>query len=455
MIPEALFLASLYLVLGYFTAANLLQSLWGALGLRSLVLGRLSATAVPAEDVRRLGVWLPVSFLVPARADTTALTAAVRDLLALDYPDFEVIVVVSGDAPLLAEAFGLVEEARVYRRVLKTAPVRTLLRSVVEPRLTVVQKDDAGRGDALNAALNVAAFPVVCATDSRSVVDAAALLGATRALAEDAAVAAVASTVRPANGLVRGAGEVALHRLPKSWLARLQIVEHARAAFASRAGLTGLRALVNVAGSCALVRTGALLAAGGWPADAPLGDAEVSLRLLRKLASSGRKWSVRLWPGPLARRAVPERWSELFVRRARWHRGLVQALWVHRDLALRSRHGALGVVAVPYLWIFEGLAPAVELAGYALVVATWATRTVYPEYALEFFLLVVFFGVLVSQVALGVETLLGAQYQGVAAPVVLLLCALADFVLYRQLLALARLGGAAWALVPRKRTPAP
>lgn len=106
---------------------------------------------------------IPVSLIVSA-GSAPDVSREIRRLLGLNYPDFEVIVVV--DAPAVAvepiqTEFELESMEFFYRRTISTAPVRRIFRSQVDPRLMVVEKEPAHPSDALNVGLNLARFRFV------------------------------------------------------------------------------------------------------------------------------------------------------------------------------------------------------------------------------------------------------------------------------------------------------
>src|SRR5579859_7006108 len=75
---------------------------------------------------------IPVSVIAPAFNEDATIEACVRSLLALDYPEFEVIVVNDGshDATLdvLIRAFDLEPHVVFYRRPFETRLVRGVYR---------------------------------------------------------------------------------------------------------------------------------------------------------------------------------------------------------------------------------------------------------------------------------------------------------------------------------------
>jgi cellulose synthase/poly-beta-1,6-N-acetylglucosamine synthase-like glycosyltransferase len=50
---------------------------------------------------------------------------------------------------------------------------------------------------------------------------------------------------------------------------------------------------------------------------------------------------------PVCWTEVPEDIGSLSRQRRRWHRGLGQTLWRHRDATFNPRYGAFGLLAVP------------------------------------------------------------------------------------------------------------
>jgi len=98
----------------------------------------------------------PITIIAPAHNEEASIRVAVRNLLELDYPALEVVVVNDGseDRTLeeLRDEFHLRPVRAVYVPEAKSAPVRGLYRSDRESRLVVVDKKAGGRtADAVNA----------------------------------------------------------------------------------------------------------------------------------------------------------------------------------------------------------------------------------------------------------------------------------------------------------------
>ncbi len=177
----------------------------------------------------------PITIIVPAHNEEASIRVAVRNLLELDYPELEFIVVNDGsqDRTLgeMRVEFHLRPVRAVYVAELKSAPVRGLYRSSVDPRLLVVDKEPVGsKADAVNAGLNAATSPYVCIVDADSMLERDALLRImVPILADPKRVVAVGGIIRVLNGSEIANGELRRARLPRKSIEVIQVIEYLRA----------------------------------------------------------------------------------------------------------------------------------------------------------------------------------------------------------------------------------
>ena len=429
-------------VLGYFAVLNVLYTLFGYLGLRSVVTEARQQSELALKDMLERDLEMPVSILVPAHNEERTIVASVHSMLSLHYPEFEVIVACDGptDATLqrLIDAFALVEEPRLYRRAIATRPVLRTFRSLRHPNLVVLEKENGGKADALNAAVNLARYPLIAALDADSVLDAEAILRASRRFLEDEAVVAIGGTIRPLNGAEFVDGRVSALRVPRRWVERFQVLEYGRAFFTGRSGWSRFGALLIISGAFGLFRRDPVVEVGGFWTGTVCEDMELVVRLHRHYREMGVPYRILFTPDPICWTEVPSTMRQLRRQRNRWHRGLWETLWRHRDMIWNPRYGRLGMLAMPYFLVFEALAPVVEVVGYVVLVLGLAFDFVNVPFALMFVGLAVLFGMLLSQVAVGVETMLLARYPRVRDRGLLLLAAVLESLGYRQILALER-----------------
>src|SRR5437899_2191186 len=175
----------------------------------------------------------PISILVPAYNESATIEASLTAILTLDYRTYEIVVINDGSKDdtmdRMREVFDLYEVPRIYPETLATKPLRALYRSRTRPRLLVLDKENGGKADALNAGINASRWPLVIAVDADTLIEPDAMLRLTRPFSLGLRIAAVGGTVRVANGSVIKDGRVVEPRVPPRFLPELQVVDYPRA----------------------------------------------------------------------------------------------------------------------------------------------------------------------------------------------------------------------------------
>ena len=413
MNPSDLILTVNYFVLGYFLSINAIY----------VVLYLISFAEI-ADYVRRevfsgfselftSNYAPPVSVVVPAYNEEATITDSVRSFLTLHYPLHEVIVVNDGSRDgtleVLMQEFGLYESDQPVRMQLETAPLRRIYTSPTE-RLIVVDKENGGKADALNAGICAASYPLVCCMDADIILEEDALLRIARPIIETGSVAAVGGIIRVANGCEVEKGRLLKVKTPRKPLPTFQIVEYLRAFIAVRTAWSKLNCLLIISGAFGMFRRRDLIMAGGYSGDTVGEDMELTTRIHHVLRENDRKYKISFVPDPMAWTEVPDTLRVLHRQRDRWHRGLIDTLVRHRRMLFNPRYGTVGLIAMPYFFVFELLGPVIELVGYVAFVAGVALGVINGPFALAFFLAAVGLGVLLSTAAVFLEELRLERY---------------------------------------------
>lgn len=393
-------------ILGYFVVVNAVQAtlLFSA----ALELSHIERQALGPKRTNVGSPLLPrITVLVPAYNEASVVTETVSSVMAIDYPDLEVVVVNDGSSDdtmeVLANRYGLVDTRRVSAGRVSTTRIRGIFTSRIYPRLLVVDKVNGGKADALNAAATFATGRLVCAIDADTVIEPDALQRLVRPFLDDGTTIAAGGTVRVANGCELEHARVVRRRPPTNWLAALQAVEYPRAFLFGRLGWNRLGGNVIVSGAFGLFDRDLVLEAGGYADDTVGEDMELVLRLRKVAYDADRPHRVFFLPDPVAWTEAPETVRTLARQRNRWQRGLADVLWRHRRLIGRRRYGRMGTVVLPYYTLVELLAPVVEALGLAGLAIGLAIGAVDVQFAVLFGLLAYGFGLVLSLVALSME----------------------------------------------------
>ena len=396
--------------LSYFLALNTIYLILIILALINLgsYFRRKSFTGI--EDALSSPATLPVSVLMPAHDEEAGIVESARAVMSLEYPQLELIVVDDGsmDATFdrLREAFDLVE---IPMQIPELVPTLGQIDSVHIARglsdLTVIRKQSVGKKtDAVNAAINVAKYPLICVVDADAVLDADALIKVTMPFVDDPQrVVATGGAIRPSNGCSAYRGRITEVRMPKKWLARIQVIEYLRAFLLGRTGWSKLGALLIISGAFGVFRRDIVIAIGGYDLSSIGEDADLVARMHKYMRGLKAPYRVAFVSEPVCWTEVPENITVLRRQRRRWSRGLVDTLWSNKSLFMNPKYGTLGLLAIPYFFFFEVLGPIVELTGFFLLIVALYFNFVNVFFAGLFLSVAILYGILLSILSLLIE----------------------------------------------------
>ena len=359
------------IVTTYFVIWNVWQMAMGAAGMRFVWRYQRRRNVRSRALVIRLASPPLVSVVVPAHNESLTIVESIRALLALEYEPREIVVVNDGSSDdtlsVLQRTFRLVPTPLAFDQPLKTAAVRGVYRSIVEPDLVVIDKVSAGsKADASNAGINAASGVLVLIMDADTMLEPDALSRGVLPFLEDQNTVAAGGYVGIANGSRVEGNRVFDAGMPRSWLARFQIVEYMRSFLLFRLACASQNAVTIVSGAFGLFRRDAVVEVGGFSHNAIGEDMDLTIRLQRHFRAQRRPVRIAFVPVPVCWTQAPEDLPSLRAQRCRWRRGLLQTLWRYRGVLGHPRYGAVGMVVLPMTTVFEGVGPLIEVAGYVV-----------------------------------------------------------------------------------------
>jgi len=406
---------------------------------------------------------VPISVLVPAYGEEKTIEDSVRSMLALSYPEFEIVVVNDGSKDrtleVLIEVFGLERVVRPYREALPHQKILGLYASPQYPRLIVVDKENGGKADALNTALDVASKPLVCAVDADSLLEADSLLRAVQPFIEQyERVVAVGGSIRVVNGSDVKHGRVTRVALPRDWLSLFQIVEYIRAFLMGRLAWSEMGAMMLISGAFGIFKRTVVVDVGGYTLHTVGEDMELIVKIHRYLAERGRADEMRFVPEPVCWTEAPRQWSSLAGQRRRWQRGSLETFFRHRAMFGQARYGLAGTLGYAHILLTDVIGPPLEALGYLFMPVLFIFGLFSQDFFLAYLALTFSFGVFISVGSLVLEELELRRYPKAGYLLVLMAAAIAENFGYRQMNNLWRVQGwwqflrgkTDWAMVARR-----
>ncbi|MDE2182217.1 MAG: glycosyltransferase [Alphaproteobacteria bacterium] len=297
------------------------------------------ALAAPADAAH-----IPVSVIIPAFNEERVIASTVSRILASDYKDLEIIVIDDGSRDRTAE---------VIREHFADSP-----------SVTLISVANGGKANALNLGLARAKGEVVVALDADTEFDTDTISRLVRWFG-DPKVGAVAGNAKVGNRF--------------NMITRWQALEYIVAQNLERRALAALDTLTVVPGAVGAWRRSALTACGGFASATLAEDQDLTIGMQRA------GYVVRFDPTAVAWTEAPSTVRGLAMQRFRWAFGTLQCLWKYRDMTFNPRYGAMGMIALPQVWMFQilltALAPVADLLLLWQLLTQWIA---YVQHGAEF-----------------------------------------------------------------------
>nr|WP_325199494.1 glycosyltransferase [uncultured Oscillibacter sp.] len=341
--------------------------------------------------------YVPISVVVPAYNEEITITETIRSLLNLDYQIYEIIVVNDGSkdktGELVAETFQLRQVDRPIRRQLPCAELRSVWEGVGAERvpITLINKENGGKADSINAGINAAKYPYFVCMDADSILQRDSLSMIAVPVLENQDVVAVGSMIRISNDCVFENGELVQMRLPKRLTPAFQVLEYERSFLASRILLDKFNANLIISGAFGLFKKDAVINAGGYHAGCVGEDMELIMKLHAYYRSNRLPYQIKYAYNAVCWTQAPERFRDLLKQRKRWHIGLMQSMLGHKSVITKGSY--------LYYLFYELLSPVIELLGMLVTFLAYVFGLLNLRYVITLFLIYALFGAMLTVIS--------------------------------------------------------
>ncbi len=286
-----------------------------------------------------------VAVLIPAYNEEKVIVRTIRSVMMSTYKNIRIIVIDDGSSD------------NTYDIARNAYPT-----DIASGRLTVLTKQNAGKAEALNFAIERFDEEIYVGIDADTVI------------AHDAIARLVPHFANPKIGAVAGNAKVG-NRV-NLWT-RWQALEYITSQNFERRALDLFDVVTVVPGAIGAWRTSAVKTGEGYHPDTVAEDADLTMNLLEQ------GYSVIYEDQALAFTEAPVNADGLMRQRFRWSFGILQAIFKHRGAF--SKHRAMGFFALPNILIFQILlpliSPLIDLMFVAGVAHYFIDKHFHPEAA--------------------------------------------------------------------------
>lgn len=345
--------------------------------------------------------YVPVSVLIPAFNEEVTIVDSVKSLLNLDYRLYEIVIIDDGSkdhtVQRLIDAYKMREVNRPVHRKIPCKPCKSIYEAKTgNIRLTLICKENGGKGDALNMGINASRYPYFLCLDADSMLQRDSLERIVQPVLEEDDIVAVGGLIRVAQCVTMEEGNVMGYHLPLNPITCMQVVEYDRSFLASRILMDQFNGNLIISGAFGLFKKDVVVAAGGYDTDTLGEDMELVVKLHVFCRNNMQKYSIRYEPNAVCWSQAPSSLGDLIKQRRRWHLGLFQSMIKYRQIFANLRFGLVSLISYLYYLLFELFSPAVEVFGVMTVVAALSLGLLNVPFMIQFFLLYSLYGAILT-----------------------------------------------------------
>lgn len=312
-----------------------------------------------------------ISIISPAYNEGVLIIDTVSSFLNQSYQNKEVIVCSDGgtDETLdkLIEYFELVEVEGTFQHSIHIShkPIHRYFKST-NPKykdLIVLDKENGGKADAQNAGVAIARGEIVTIIDADSILEKYALIHLADIFEREGRVIGIGTPIGVVNDCNIGPDGVDDASVPKSFWAKIQVIEYLRSFLLGRMFAQRYRGLQIVSGAFGVYKKWIIEAVNGYSTGSLAEDMDIDGKIWRYIDSNKLRYRIRYIPEAFCWSEVPDNFKSLSSQRDRWARGMTETIWKNKDLFFNPRYKMLGLFSYPYYVFFEWLTPFLEIAG--------------------------------------------------------------------------------------------
>ncbi len=346
--------------------------------------------------------YFPVSILVPAYNEEVTVIDGIESLLNLDYRLYEIIVIDDGSkdntSQVVIDHFHMQEVSRPIRLSVPCKPIEAVYEAPdSRVKLTLIRKQNGGKGDALNVGINASQYPYFICIDADSMLQRDSLERIVQPVMEHDNVVAVGGLIRVAQCItLDDEGRVISYHLPWNFLNSMQVMEYDRSFLASRILLDGFNGNLIISGAFGLFKKDVVVAAGGYASDTLGEDMELVAKLHAFCRNNMEDYAIRYEPNAVCWSQAPISISDLSKQRRRWHLGLFQCMMRYSFMFGKTRYGMVGTVSYLYYLLYELLSPIIEIFGLAITLIATAVGLLNVPFMIQFYLVFALYGAILT-----------------------------------------------------------
>lgn len=384
--------------------------------------------------------YTPVSLLVPSYNEEVTICDTIDSLLCSEYSEYEIIVISDGSddnsVNVIIDKYNLKKIYKPMRKSIETKEVLNVYKGIYKDRaITLIDKENGGKADALNVGINYSKYPIFVAIDADSILEKQSIKRIITPFMKNRKTVAVGGNIKISNNITIKDGLVIDIDTPKKLIVSFQVIEYLRAFLANRMTWDILNMSLIISGAFGAFNKKIVVDIGGYKSNTVGEDMELVMRIHKYFLENKEEYYISFASDANCYTQAPDSLKGLKTQRRRWQIGLIQSMSTHKSMLINRKW----FLAKLYYILFEMVTPIIELFGMIIIILSYLLNIINLEFLLLYCSIVLLYGFVISLTSIMLEVY--AFRENINAKVVLklILISLFESIGYRQLLSIYRI----------------
>ncbi|MFZ2539079.1 MAG: glycosyltransferase [Oscillospiraceae bacterium] len=286
-----------------------------------------AAVNINSEDEKGLTI------LVPAYNEELVIEKCLTSLVNINYTHHEIIIINDGSTDqtlrVLMKLLRLEQDNRKGVRKLKYGKVNSFYHSTVYSNVYVIDKDNGGKADSLNAGIDFSTNDIVITLDADSLLEKDSLKYISHAF-DSSKVIAAGGMVHIAQGFANDNGTLKPSLKNTNALIKHQMIQYLTGFCLNKYTHSCLNAITVIAGAFGAFKKDVLLNVGGFRRTVGE-DMDITLKFQKYIKQNKKSERMLYIPEAICYTQCPADFKNLIIQRFRWQRAFIDCVIYYWD----------------------------------------------------------------------------------------------------------------------------
>lgn len=384
--------------------------------------------------------YTPVSLLVPSYNEEVTICDTIDSLLCSEYSEYEIIVISDGSddnsVNVIIDKYNLKKIYKPMRKSIETKEVLNVYKGIYKDRaITLIDKENGGKADALNVGINYSKYPIFVAIDADSILEKQSIKRIITPFMKNRKTVAVGGNIKISNNITIKDGLVIDIDTPKKLIVSFQVIEYLRAFLANRMTWDTLNMNLIISGAFGAFSKKIVVDIGGYKSNTVGEDMELVMRIHKYFLENKEEYYISFASDANCYTQAPDSLKGLRTQRRRWQIGLIQSMSIHKSMFLDRKW----FLAKLYYILFEMITPIIELFGMFIIILSYFLNIINLQFLLLYCCVVFIYGFVISLTSIMLEVYAFRENINTKVTLRLILLSIFESVGYRQLVSIYRI----------------